>query len=324
MQHATLSLLAALACAGPARAQLYATEFDDDAGWSFDPAPAPGLATWNVDDCGGPIFSAPASLNFTDETCVYDTLDHVFGTATGPEIDLSAASQPLLVFWCAFQTPETTCFFDVRHVQVSDDDFATTLLGHCFDDAQCPLLVLHQHAIPLDASWGKVRLRFWFDTIDNHVNWGFGWSVDDLAVVDDDPAYPLNYCPSDENSEHGAYGAAMSFSGSTSLAANDLRLEATRCPANQLSLFLMSQGQNEFPAGNGTFCLGGPFFRVYPASPTGPAGSPTRTLDLTMPPPGAPPIVAGATWYFQNWYRDPPAGGALYDFSDGLAVTFAP
>ena len=47
-------------------------------------------------------------------------------------------------------------------------------------------------------------------------------------------------------------------------------------------------------------------------------------LDLNDPNGSAGAIVAGSTLYFQAWFRDPAAGGALFDLSDGLEIVFAP
>ena len=35
-------------------------------------------------------------------------------------------------------------------------------------------------------------------------------------------------------------------------------------------------------------------------------------------------ISAGSTWNFQFWYRDPAGGGAGFNLSDGLQLTFCP
>ena len=35
-------------------------------------------------------------------------------------------------------------------------------------------------------------------------------------------------------------------------------------------------------------------------------------------------ITAGSTWNFSAWFRDPAAGGAFFNLSDGLEVTFGP
>ena len=50
----------------------------------------------------------------------------------------------------------------------------------------------------------------------------------------------------------------------------------------------------------------------------------TYPLDNTSPPTGATQITPGSTWNFQAWFRDPMAGGAFFDLSDGLSVTFGP
>jgi hypothetical protein len=42
------------------------------------------------------------------------------------------------------------------------------------------------------------------------------------------------------------------------------------------------------------------------------------------PRPGRRQITAGSTWNFQFWFRDPVAGGASFNLSDGLGVTFCP
>ena len=35
-------------------------------------------------------------------------------------------------------------------------------------------------------------------------------------------------------------------------------------------------------------------------------------------------ITPGSTWNFQLWFRDTPAGGAGYNLSSALGLTFAP
>ena len=39
---------------------------------------------------------------------------------------------------------------------------------------------------------------------------------------------------------------------------------------------------------------------------------------------GGGEILPGSTWNTQFWYRDPAFGGAGFNLSDGLGVTFAP
>ena len=75
------------------------------------------------------------------------------------------------------------------------------------------------------------------------------------------------------------------------------------------------------PAGNGTLCIGSNFVRlgVLQADPEGNAAFAVAT---TQPPSPAAAVQAGDTRVFQLWYRD--AIGAGYNFTDALAVTFAP
>ena len=48
----------------------------------------------------------------------------------------------------------------------------------------------------------------------------------------------------------------------------------------------------------------------------------THQVDLPNPPTAMGLITAGSTWNFQAWYRDPAAGGAFFNLSDGFEVTF--
>ena len=57
---------------------------------------------------------------------------------------------------------------------------------------------------------------------------------------------------------------------------------------------------------------------------TGSLGQASYAVDNTNPPQPSGQITAGSTWNFQFWYRDPAAGGADFNLSDGLEVTFCP
>ena len=52
-----------------------------------------------------------------------------------------------------------------------------------------------------------------------------------------------------------------------------------------------------------------------------------RVIDLAAPPTGGgqSEILAGSTWYFQVWYRDPagPLGNG-YNLSSSLGISFCP
>jgi hypothetical protein len=126
-----------------------------------------------------------------------------------------------------------------------------------------------------------------------------------------------NYCTSTSNSTGAP--AVMSFSGSRSIAANDLVLVAGPVP-NQPGLFIQGLTQANVPLGPGTLCVATPFNRLQFAFGVGNV----MTYAVDYPAMQSPfQITAGATWHFQCWYRDPSVGPG-YNLSDGLSLTFAP
>lgn len=131
---------------------------------------------------------------------------------------------------------------------------------------------------------------------------------------------PNTYCSAANNSTGGP--ALMSWSGSTSIAANNFVLHTSGAPANKLALYAYSASQANTPAGNGVLCIGAPFIRL-PAFPTSSGGTATWGLDYnTLPAAGQ--IHSGDVRNFVLWFRDPAAGGANFNFSNGLSVTFCP
>lgn len=129
---------------------------------------------------------------------------------------------------------------------------------------------------------------------------------------------PVNTCVTTPNS--AGSGATLSSSGSTSLFTDDLVLIATGCPPNVAGLFFFGDLQVQAPFGNGIRCVGGAVTRL-PVRSANSSGVLADALDL-----GAMAaslgITAGATRYFQAWFRDPAAGGAAFDLSDALEVRF--
>ncbi len=133
------------------------------------------------------------------------------------------------------------------------------------------------------------------------------------------------FCTGMPNSVGG--GSTISYSGSTSVAANDLVLGAGAMPPGKSALFFYGPGQITVLFGNGLLCAsGGTVYRLLPAVTTSPSGSASHALDLTQPPAGSGPgaITPGSAWTFQCWYRDPDAGGASYNTSNALRATFCP
>ena len=94
----------------------------------------------------------------------------------------------------------------------------------------------------------------------------------------------------------------------------------------------MGAEQIELPFGDGFRCVGSGgvgTFRFLPPENSGVDGAIALGPGIVahsqtnFPPAGQ--IVAGQTWNFQGWYRDPqgPCGG-FFDLSNALAMTFSP
>jgi hypothetical protein len=130
------------------------------------------------------------------------------------------------------------------------------------------------------------------------------------------------FCVATENSTGDA--AAMDYAGSLSMAANDLVLLARQLPAGQFGIFYYGPLPAEIPFGNGNRCVapgGLGLFRLQPLS-TGTSGSTALALDNTSPPQPAGQLTAASTWCFQFWFRDPAAGGSMFNLSNGLEASF--
>ena len=135
---------------------------------------------------------------------------------------------------------------------------------------------------------------------------------------------PATPPPNGRTNSDGA-DAGRSFS-SSSVSGNDLTLRAEPVPAQQNGVFFYGPIQTQVPFGNGFRCVGagGTGIARLAIENSGPAGVLEHCLDNTMPPTAATQITVGSTWNFQAWYRDPAGGGAFFNLSDGLSVTFGP
>lgn len=130
----------------------------------------------------------------------------------------------------------------------------------------------------------------------------------------------LPYCTTSPNSV-GA-GGLMAATGTTSVTLNNLVLEATGLPASTVGLFVLGSQAASSPVGNGVLCVGGSLARqpVVAADATGRA---VHAFDVTAPGAGLV-ILPGAMWRFQHVYRDVFGGGAGFNATNGLRVTFFP
>jgi hypothetical protein len=135
----------------------------------------------------------------------------------------------------------------------------------------------------------------------------------------------LNYCDGAPNSV--GPGATIGSLGTTSVSANGFTLTATGCPPHVNGFFFYGSQATELPLGDGFKCVAGSVFRLGPAVQTDPSGNVSRFVDMTTPPAGSGPgqITAGATKYFQYYYRNVGGpGGTNYNLSNGLRADFCP
>ena len=171
--------------------------------------------------------------------------------------------------------------------------------------------------VPATAGAGDVFVKL---SSAGHASLSNGWPYNPQAA----PTCPSesSFCLAGANSV-SAFGAQASISGSQSIADNNLQLIVTSMPPNKLGLFFYGQDVTAFvPFGNGFRCVAGPFFRL-PASTSNIFGDYVLEPDLANMPAGGQ-VSAGQSWGFQLWYRDPDAGGAFFNASDGILVPFCP
>lgn len=156
-----------------------------------------------------------------------------------------------------------------------------------------------------------------------------------LEVTEHCPGDPTHPCPCGNHSASGgcanstASGAALSASGSTSLALDDLVLTASAMPAFQASVLVVGAATaGPAPLGDGLLCVAPPIARFAPLN-TGTAGTAAWGPGLgahsaAMFPPGGH-FLPGTSWHFQTWYRDGsgPCGGGG-NLTSALEVLFGP
>ncbi len=127
-----------------------------------------------------------------------------------------------------------------------------------------------------------------------------------------------NYCVGNPNS--AGPGASISATGCYVIAENNFTLQASGLPGTVPGLFFFGPNQISAPFGDGQRCVGGATTRIQPPVFAS-AGEASKVVDLSMPP-VAGNIMSGVESNFQLWYRDPMGGGAGFNTTDGLAVTW--
>jgi len=142
--------------------------------------------------------------------------------------------------------------------------------------------------------------------------------IADEVLLWENTCLATSFCQATPNST--GLPAVTSFTGSCSIAANDLSLHVGPLPDGFGFFFYGQSTQPGMPVGNGVLCLGSQLFRSPPALASGSLLS--APFDLATPPVPAATILSGSTWHFQLVFRDAPAGGAGFNFSNGLELSF--
>ena len=130
-----------------------------------------------------------------------------------------------------------------------------------------------------------------------------------------------NYCQATLNSFNTM--GSMSYVGSLTLSDGTFGLMCTGAAAIPNSWGIFTYGPNQFntPFGNGYLCIS-PFPPGIYKMPTQHLGNGTVVRTMAAHPADFVLFTAGSSWNFQFWYRDPPAGNANFNLSDGLHITF--
>lgn len=131
---------------------------------------------------------------------------------------------------------------------------------------------------------------------------------------------PVNYCIGAPNSV--GPGARIAISGSTRISDNAMTIVATGMRPGATAFCFFGGAQQQTPLGNGWLCAGGTIYRLLPGLFADATGSITRPVNFNVG--TAQNITAGSMWNFQVEYRDVHGGGAGFNLSDAVAVTFCP
>ena len=138
---------------------------------------------------------------------------------------------------------------------------------------------------------------------------------------------PVNYCLTSPNSVGS--GALISWMGTASAPADDFYLVATDVPPDQFLMFYYGAAETEIPFGNGFRCVAAGGTGLYRFKPfkADIFGVAAMKVDWSQPPVGGSGFgiwLTGETWKCQGWYRDPAAGGSLFNLTDGLSIEICP
>lgn len=160
---------------------------DQTVGWSNDTTPKNVLGA-NIPASGNGYLKYSNGLNYDSPN---NTANN--GTITSNfEVDLTNLSDPHLVFDYVYETETNATSYDQRWVEVSNDNFVSTVHS---EQLNSDLMgIWNKKFIQLDPTWGTVKVRFRFDTVDGASNNFAGWFIDDLGIYSvtcPDPQQPV-------------------------------------------------------------------------------------------------------------------------------------
>jgi lysyl endopeptidase len=164
-----------------------------------------------------------------------------------------------------------------------------------------------------DKFWNSNAVAQWLDPLGTNQE-----TIDGYDPLDPCPG-AVNYCQALSNS--AGPGAAIGYTGSSSLVANDMTLTVFGVPPGVPGLFFYGNDQAANLFGDGLLCTTGAIKRLN-VQVADVLGSVTRPLDLNLTPfdSGAGQAIPGETKNFQFWYRDVAGGGAGFNTSDAMSV----
>jgi len=276
-----------------------------------------------VDFTGGAF--VPAVLNITSGTrVVFTNLDGSFESVTSDtpgytyNLDISGGGATAEYIFISPGTYDYSSFLSGAFGQIVVSGSPAEVDGQLSGGG------LYRFELPSIATGGSSDVAVEFLFTDNPGNVGASESCTFTAPSGGCIGGGMNYCTASPNSV-GA-GANISFTGSTSVAANDLTLVTTGGPASQPGLYYYGQFQIDVAFGEGRRCVGGSTWRLNPPAFSDGSGTFTRFADNSAMPMsvGAGMVGAGSVFNFQLWYRDPAGGPSGFNLSDGLELTFCP
>jgi len=270
----------------------------NDPGWAYDPA--------SDSDGSGQAFVTENQLGNTD-------VDDGSVRLESPDLDLSGGS--VVVSYDYFLNLTDEDGTDRLLVRASDSGLAGTFVEVANHDTGGGL-AWRSHSLS-DADFTgaglaltpSMRLRFVANDGDPQSIVESGVDAFDVSRV---------VCGEVGESYCSSNAATMKATGSASVSANDLVLEANGVPAGKAGIFIYSMTQQSVPFGAGTKCVGpSKIFRLQPLLTSSGSGTMTKAVDNTALNPSGT-FLPGQTWYFQAWFRS----GGWFDLSDGRAISF--